>query len=196
MSKKDARVDAYIRKSAPFAQPILKHLRSVVHAASPEIEEAMKWGFPHFMYKGMLCGMAAFKAHAMLGFWKGPLVVPKGESDDEFRNFGHLKTVSDLPSKKVLTGYIKKAMALNDEGVTLKREPRKAAKPTAMPKDLSAALAKNKKAKETFDDFSPSHKREYVEWITQAKQEDTRDRRVKKAIAQMADNKPLNWKYM
>ena len=196
MGKRDPRVDAYIAKAPDFAKPVLKQIRETVHDVCPECEETLKWSSPTFMYKGMLCGMAAFKAHAMLGFWKGPLVVPKGESDDEFRNFGHLKTVSDLPSKKVLTGYIKKAMALNDEGVTLEREPRKARPAAAVPKDLSAALAKNKKAKETFDGFSPSHKREYVEWITQAKQEDTRDRRVKKAIAQMADNKPLNWKYM
>src|SRR5438477_735816 len=119
MGKRDPRVDAYIAKAADFAKPILKEIRATVHEVCPDCEETLKWSSPSFLYKGMLCGMAAFKAHAMLGFWKGPLVVPEGERDHEFRNFGHLTSVSDLPSKRALAGYIKKAMALNDEGVTL-----------------------------------------------------------------------------
>ena len=131
MGKRDPRIDAYIAKAPDFAKPILKEIRETVHAACPECEETLKWSSPSFLYKGTLCGMSAFKAHAMLGFWKGPLVVPEGERNHEFRNFGHLKSAADLPSKEVLTGYVKKAMALNDEGVTLKRAPRKAAKPIA-----------------------------------------------------------------
>ena len=198
MGKRDPRVDAYIGKSADFAKPILEHLRDVVHAACPQVEETMKWSFPHFMHHGMLCGMAAFKEHAIFGFWKGPLVL--GSRAEEAGASGAFRTrltkVSDLGSKKTMAADIRKAMALNDAGVTIKKAPKAAAKPIAVPTDLAAALAKNKKAKAAFDGFPPSHKREYVEWITEAKREETRSRRLETAIAQMAEGKPHNWKYM
>src|SRR5947199_741457 len=117
MARKDPRVDAYIAKAAPFAQPILTHLRGVVHSASPDIEEDMKWSHPHFMYKGMLAGMAAFKEHCAFGFWKGSMIVAKGgQSTDAMGQFGRIGSVKDLPSKKELAGFVKKAMKLNDEG--------------------------------------------------------------------------------
>ena len=132
----------------------------------------------------------------MVGVWKGPLVVDEPMGDNAYRVFDRLTALSDLPSKKVLTGYIKKAMALNDAGVTIKKAPKAPAKPIVVPKDLGAALAKNKKAKAAFDGFPPSHQREYLEWITEAKREETRTRRLQTAIAQMAEGKPHNWKYM
>src|SRR5436309_6854095 len=121
MGTRDARVDAYIAKSAEFARPILEHLREVVHAACPEAEEAMKWSFPHFLYKGMLCSMASFKQHAAFGFWKGSLVTGGPRSADAMGHFGRLTKRSDLPSKNVLAGYISKAAMLNEQGV---KEPR------------------------------------------------------------------------
>ena len=126
MGTRDARVDAYIAKSADFARPILNHLREVVHAACPDVEETMKWSFPHFQYQGMLCSMASFKEHCAFGFWKGSLVVGKdaAEAEKAAGQFGRLTKVSDLPSKKVLTGYIKEAMKLNEDGV--KPRPREA----------------------------------------------------------------------
>jgi uncharacterized protein YdeI (YjbR/CyaY-like superfamily) len=196
MGKRDPRVDAYIATAADFAKPILTELREIVHAACPDCEEAMKWRSPTFMYQGMLCGMSAFKEHAVFGFWKGPLVVESQQGDNPYRVFGRLTKLSDLPPKKTLTGYIKKAMALNEAGVTIERAPKAPAKPIVLPKDLAAALAKNKKAKAAFDGFPPSHKREYLEWITDAKREETRSRRLQTAIAQMAEGKPHNWKYM
>ena len=196
MGKRDPRVDAYIAKAADFAKPILTELRAIVHAACPDCEEAMKWSSPSFMYKGMLCGMSAFKEHAMFGFWKGPLVVEAQTGDNQYRVFDRLTKLSDLPSKKVLTGYIKKAMALNDAGVAIKKAPKAPPKPIVVPTDLAAALAKNKKAKAAFDGFPPSHQREYLEWITEARRVETRTRRLQTAIAQMAEGKPHNWKYM
>ncbi|MBI3405322.1 MAG: YdeI/OmpD-associated family protein [Acidobacteria bacterium] len=196
MGKKDSRVDAYIAKSPAFAKPILTELREVVHDACPDCEETLKWSSPTFLYKGMLCGMSAFKEHAAFGFWKGSLVVKGPKGENAFRVFGKLTKLSDLPSRKTLSGYIKKAMALNDAGVTIKRAPKGPAKPLTAPKDLVAALGKNKKAKATFEAFSTSHKNEYIEWITGAKQEETRTRRLQKAVAQMAEGKPHNWKYM
>jgi len=199
MGKRDPRVDAYIAKSAGFAQPILKHLRDAVHAASDEIDEDMKWSAPHFMYKGMLCGMAAFKQHCAFGFWKGKLVVADtGSSPDEaMGQFGCLTTVRDLPPKKTLIGYIKKAMALNDAGVKspTRTKNAKPKPPVSVPDDLMSALRKNKKALTTFDGFSPSHRREYVEWITEAKRDETRQKRLATAIEWLAEGKSRNWKY-
>ena len=196
MGKRDPRVDAYIAKAADFAKPILTEIRARVHAACPECEETLKWRSPSFMYKGMMCGMEAFKEYANFGFWKGSLVVGDPTETNPFKVFGRLTKMSDLPPKNVFAGYIKKAMALNDQGVTIKRPPRKPAKPVVVPTDLAAGLAKNKKAKASFDGFSPSHKREYVEWITEAKREETRAKRLKTAMAQIAEGKPQNWKYM
>src|SRR5262245_57422747 len=119
MGTRDARIDAYIAKSAEFARPILTHLRELVHSACPDVEETMKWSFPHFMYKGMLCSMASFKEHCAFGFWKGSLIVEKGNSELEraMGQFGRITRLAELPSKKVMIGYIKEAMKLNEAGV-------------------------------------------------------------------------------
>jgi uncharacterized protein YdeI (YjbR/CyaY-like superfamily) len=200
MGTRDPRIDAYIDRSADFARPILTHLREVVHAACPDVEETMKWSMPHFMYNGMLCGMASFKQHCTFGFWKGALVVGQGPAAEQaMGQFGRITRLADLPSKRVIAGYIKEAMRLNDAGV--KSPTRSAAARTAKPElpvpdYLAAALRRNRKARATFEGFTPSHRREYVEWITEAKGEDTRQRRLETAIAWMAEGKPRHWKYM
>ena len=198
MGKKDPRVDAYIDKAAGFAKPILKRLRTAVHSACPDVEEDMKWSFPHFMYKGMLCSMASFKEHAAFGFWKGSLVVgDTSKNADAMGHLGRLTSLGDLPSKTVLAGYIRKAAALNDNGVRVERKAKRAAPKTVrVPPDLAAALNRSAKAHETFRGFSPSHKREYIEWITEAKTEATRERRVKQAIVWLSEGKARNWKYL
>ena len=195
---RDPRIDAYIAKSADFAKPILTYLREIVHRACPRVEETMKWSAPHFMYEGMLCGMASFKSHCAFGFWKGGLVLDaKGKTREAMGHFGRITSLEDLPSKKVLSGYIRKAMALNEKGIPSPTRTKRAPKPeAAVPKDLAAALDKNHKAGATFDDFSPSHRREYVEWITEAKTEATRQRRLETAIGWMAEGKSRNWKYI
>jgi uncharacterized protein YdeI (YjbR/CyaY-like superfamily) len=197
MGTRDPRVDAYIAKSADFAKPILTAIRETVHAACPATVEEMKWSFPHFTYKGMLCSMASFKEHCAFGFWKGALVLGGAAKDaDAMGQFGRLTNVSDLPPKKVLAAYVKKAMALNDEGIKVERKPpRRATVDTAPPADLAAALKKNRKANASFNAFPPSHKREYIEWITEAKRPETRARRVHTAVEWMAGGKPRNWKY-
>jgi uncharacterized protein YdeI (YjbR/CyaY-like superfamily) len=198
MGSRDTRIDAYIAKSKDFAKPILTHLRDLVHTACPEVEETMKWSFPHFMYRGMLCSMASFKEHCSFGFWNGSAVVTNGgESQDGAGDFGRITQLSDLPSKKILTGYIKKAMKLNEDGVKRPTAPKpKVPKPVVVPEDLAKALQGNAAARTTFDKFSPSHKREYIEWITEAKSEATRTKRLQTAIEWMAEGKPRNWKYM
>jgi uncharacterized protein YdeI (YjbR/CyaY-like superfamily) len=197
MAIRDPRIDAYIAKAAEFAKPILSHLRDVVHAACPEVEETMKWSHPHFMYKGMLCSMVSFKQHCAFGFWKNALVLGNSpQSKEAMGSFGRITKVGELPSKKVVTGYIKTAMKLNDEGVKAPAQPKKAPKEVVVPDDLADSLRANKKAFATFKKFSPSHKREYIAWITEAKSEATRSRRLATAIEWMAEGKPRNWKYM
>jgi uncharacterized protein YdeI (YjbR/CyaY-like superfamily) len=198
MGKKDPRVDAYIGNAGDFAKPILKRLRTAVHTACPEVEEAMKWSFPHFMYKGMLCSMASFKQHAAFGFWKGSLVLGEQSKNAEaMGQLGRLTKLADLPPAKVLAGYIRKAVALNDDGVKVVRAARRAAPKTLrVPAELAVALNQNQNAHDTFSGFSPSHKREYIEWITEAKSAATRALRVTKAIEWMAEGKGRNWKYM
>ena len=190
--KTDARIDAYIEKAADFARPILKEIRARVHDACPACEETMKWSSPSFQYKGMLCGMGAFKAHCMFGFWKAELVVGGINPHARFR---HLTSVADLPPKKEMAALIHKAMALNDDGVVVTRAPHEKKAAARVPTDLTNALKKNKKARIAFAAFSPSHKREYVEWITEAKREETRTKRVATAIQWIADGKSRNWKY-
>ena len=197
MGKRDPRVDAYIAKSADFAKPILTHIRAVVHEGCPEVEETLKWGMPHFDYKGMMCGMAAFKQHCTFGFWKGSLVLGGDKKDvDGMGQFGRIQKVSDLPPKKTLIGCIRKAKQLNDDGVAAPHLANRRKKPEiAMPTYFSAALKKNRKAQAAFDAFSPSHRREYLEWITEAKTEATREKRMETALEWIADGKSRNWKY-
>ncbi|KRA74166.1 hypothetical protein ASD78_11715 [Lysobacter sp. Root667] len=200
MGQPDPRIDAYIARSAEFARPLLTHLRGVIRSACPEVEETVKWGMPSFVYHGrILCGMAAFKQHASFGFWQGAHIVgPDGSKGDEaMGQFGRLTGVKDLPGKRVLSGYVKQAMALIDAGV--KRSSSKSATPkppVEVPPDLAAALKKNAKARKAFDAFAPSHRREYVEWITEAKREATRLKRVEQTVEWLAEGKQRNWKYM
>ena len=199
MPTTDPRVDAYIAKSADFARPILENIRDVVHSACPEVEETMKWSFPHFMHNGMLCSMASFKQHCALGFWKGALIFGAERDREAMGQFGRITKLSDLPSRKELAGYVKKAMALNEEGAKVPKVrkpglPRRTV-PTAPPPDLAAALKKNAKARATFEKFPPSHRREYIEWITEAKREETRARRLAQTIEWLAEGKARNWKY-
>jgi uncharacterized protein YdeI (YjbR/CyaY-like superfamily) len=195
MGKKDPRIDAYIAKSADFAKPILKHLRALVHKGCPGVEETIKWSMPHFDYAGgPLGGMAAFKEHCAFGFWKGSLIVPG--SRDAMGQFGRITSVKDLPSDSVIVGYVKKAAELNESGVKVARPAKHAKKEIPIPKDLAAALKKNAKARATFEGFRPSHQREYLEWITEAKTDETRNKRLATAIEWMAEGKPRMWKYM
>ena len=191
---KDPRVDAYIAKSPDFAKPILNHLRQLAHAACPGVEETLKWRMPHFVHRGILFGVGAFKQHCVLHFWKGKLVLGDKCRSDKFGNIGRVTTIADLPDKKLLLRYIKKAVELNEGGV--KKPARTTSKrKLIVPAYFKAVLNKNKKALAAFEDFSPSHKREYVDWITEAKREVTRTKRIQQAMQWLAHGKSRNWKY-
>ena len=196
--QRDARVDAYIANAAAFAQPILIHIREQMHHHCPEVAETIKWGMPHFDYKGIFAGMAAFKAHCALGFWKGKLLAIDANADAAMGQFGRITAIEDLPGERDMARLIKAAMVLNDDGIkSPMRANTKAAKPpVAVPADVDTALRKNQVARGTFDAFSDSNKREYLEWITEAKTEATRDKRLAQAIAWMAEGKVRNWKYL
>lgn len=197
MGKKDPRVDAYIAKSADFAQPILKHLRKLVHKADPDIEETVKWGMPSFTHEGIVCQMAAFKQHCALGFWKGKLILDsKGSRVDEaMGSFGRITSLKDLPSDAKLTAYIKKAVKLNLEDVKVPGRAKRKATPLRTPADLSKALKATPKAAATFKALSTSHRNEYVEWITAAKQAATRAKRLATTITWLTAGKNFNWRY-
>ena len=199
MATKDPKIDAYIAKSATFAKPILKHLRTVVHAGCPQVEETMKWSMPHFDYKGMLCGMAAFKEHCSFGFWKESLILGRDRAAEKagMGSFGCIRSLADLPNEKTLIGYVKKAAALNEAGIKAPGRSKPAKRePIEIPDYFAAALKKNARARKTFEALSPSHRREYLEWVTEAKREETRKQRLTMSIKWLAEGKARNWKYM
>ena len=193
----DPRIDAYIARQADFARPVLRHLRAAVHAACPEAEETLKWSMPHFLYKGqMLVGMAAFKAHATFGFWRAKEVLGEtGAEREAMGQFGRLTSVADLPPDEILQGLIREAMALTDSGSRPARSKAAPKPEPETPPELHAALAANPAARATFDGFPPSCRREYVEWVAEAKRPETRDKRIAQAVEWMAAGKRRNWKY-
>jgi len=195
MANRIPEIDAYIAKSAEFARPILTKLREFFHKACPQIEEVLKWSHPAFEYKGLVGGMAAFKHHCTFGFWKQSLLKdPHGLFRDDTMWGGKLTSLAELPSDKILIAYIREAIALNEKGVKAPMTKKRKAE-LVIPKYFMAALKKNKKTLATFEAFPPSHKREYVEWVTDAKQEATREKRLATTIEWLAQGKSRNWKY-
>lgn len=187
MAKKDPRVDAYIARAGDFAKPILNRIRKLVHAACPQVEETMKWNSPFFVHQGILVAIPAFKRHCALIFWKGKIILGKDRA-----KYRRLTSPADLPADKILLGYIRKAVELNEAGVKVSRPK---AKEVVVPGYFGSALRKNRKALATFEKFSPSHRREYVEWVTSAKLAETRARRMLQAIKTLAQGKSHNAQY-
>lgn len=203
--------DDYFAQAGEFAQPILAKLRKVIHKACPDVQESIKWSAPFYEHHGILIGLGAFKAHVTLSFWRGKeMSDPAGLFDGKAREtleIVRFESLKDVPSERVLAGYVKEAMAINEQAqsaagkqakqTAAKKKAKKAAKKVlAAPDDLLAALKRNQAAAKTFEGFSPSHKKEYVEWITEAKREATREKRLAQAVEWMAEGKPRNWKYM
>jgi uncharacterized protein YdeI (YjbR/CyaY-like superfamily) len=196
----DARVDAYIAKSALFAQPILEHLRRLVHQAAPQVTETIKWGFPCFDHKGPVCQMAAFKQHMSFGFWKASqLNDPKKllqQDEPSAGSLGKITSLLDLPSDDVLIDFIKQSVHINENNI--KPAEKKVAKPKAaieMPADFAGLLAASPKSEAVYNNFSPSQKREYLEWIVEAKTDETRQKRMQTAVEWISEGKSRNWKY-
>jgi uncharacterized protein YdeI (YjbR/CyaY-like superfamily) len=190
----DPRIDAYIAKAAPFAQPILTHLRALARAAVPGIEETIKWGMPHFTHGGKnLAGLAAFKAHVAF------IIHGDGRQGDAMGQYGKIARMADLPSDAELTAKLLDACnRIEVQGTALKKKPATARVPKPeleICPEFSAALATNTAAKATLEGFAPSHRREYVEWINDAKRPETRAKRIAEAIGMLAEGRKRNWKY-
>ena len=198
MESKDPRIDAYIAKSADFAKPILSHIRKLVHANCPDVSETMKWSMPFFEYKsGIFCNVAAFKQHCAFGFWLGDLLKIDAKADKAMGQFGRIASLADLPGDKEFASILKAAMKLHDAGAKAPSRSKPAEKKElVVPDYFLAALKKNKKALATFEGFGYSNKKEYVEWITEAKTDATRDKRLAQAVEWMAEGKVKNWKYL
>ena len=195
MTSKDPRIDAYIARSADFAKPILTLIRKRVHAACPGATETIKWGMPFFEHAGPLCFMASFKAHAAFGIWKLGRVGGAGKDESAMGQHGRLTTVADLPNEKAFAALVKKAAALNEQGIKAPVKPKQAKTEAEIPADLKTALGKNKKAKSGFAELTPAQRREYIEWITEAKREETRAKRIATTVEWASEGKSMNWKY-
>lgn len=195
-------VDMYIAKAGEFAQPVLWYLREVMHEGAPGVTEAMKWSMPFFVYKGVILGnMAAFKAHCSFGLWGAEVVKElrtKGDAEGgSMGSFGKITSVEDLPARKKLVGYVKLATKAIDSGQRTKAwsRPKVAKAEAVMPDALAAALKKNKAAAKKFEAMTPGYRREYCEWIAEAKREETREKRAAEAVGWIAEGKGRNWKY-
>lgn len=202
MKTTDPRIDKYIENSAPFAKPVLIHLRKLIHQACPGVEEKMKWSFPHFDYQGVFVSMASFREHCAFSFWKSKLMKDpdrlfSGQEEKAMGQLGKIRSLRDLPPDRILLKYLKEAMKLNEDGIRVrpKRPTEKEKKEFPVPAELMAALKKNAKANATFGKFSYSHRKEYIQWITEAKTDATKQKRIETAILWMAEGKDRNWKY-
>ena len=199
MPKKLPAVDAYIEKAPPFSRPVLKRIRRVFHRASPKVEEAMKWGTPHFVHEGIVGGMAAFKKHVAFGFWNArSMKDPAGLFGDAPKASPFaikVASVDELPPDDVLAAYVREAVALNESGE--KRKPARAKRKPAVraPKDLMDALKDDAEAISVWKGFTPGKRREYVDWILEAKRDATRAKRIETTVAWVSEGKEKNWKY-
>lgn len=195
----DPRIDAYIEKAKPFARPILSHLRKLVHQASPDIVETIKWGAPFFEYKGLIGGMAAFKEHCAFNFMKRQLMKDVEIFDSNNReakgHLGKITSLEDLPDDEVMIGYLKEAVQLNESEKKVAKKAPVEKKEVTMSDEIKTALKQNKTASQFFDSLPPSHKKEYLLWITEAKTEATRGKRIATMIEWLAEGKRYNWKY-
>jgi len=192
----DPRIDAYIDKQADFAKPILRHIRARMHAACPDVVETVKWSRPFFDYKGRpLAIMSGFKAHASFGFWRRDALAT-GQEGEAMGQFGRLTSVADLPGNAELDALIREAAALVDAGEgAIKRKAKPGRPELEVPLELAEALAGDAAATATFDAFPPSCRRDYSEWIGEAKRSETKAKRVAEAIAMLREGKRRNWKY-
>ena len=191
----DPRIDAYIAKAAPFAQPILKHVRDRVHAVAPEAEETLKWSMPSFTIDGkILIGMAAFKAHATVGFWRGQ-EMDLDVSKDAMGQLGKLTSVDDLPPDGQLDALIRKGVELARAASAPRKTKHEPKPPADLHPEFAKALAASPKAKDALDGFPPSAQREYLEWVSDAKQDKTREKRIADAIQWLSEGKRRHWKY-
>lgn len=203
MSNRDTRIDDYISNAGAFAQPILIHIRELIHITIPEIQETIKWGMPSFDYKGALCNFASFKAHCSFGFWKPTLINdPTGllqnnaaNGGEAMGNMGRLTSIQDLPSDAIFMDWLLQAKRLNDQGISIKKGPRKETPNLSLPECMISAFSENNKAKVQFEGFSQACQNEYIIWISEAKREETKMKRLEIALVDIELGRKRNWQY-
>jgi uncharacterized protein YdeI (YjbR/CyaY-like superfamily) len=197
MPKTDKRVDAYIAKAKPFAQPILEYLRDIIHEGCPEAIETIKWGMPAFEHKGPLAGFAGFKEHCAFHFWKSSLVLDKEDKKPRtaMGSFGRITSIKDLRPRKKMVEYVRRATALNEQGIKVERAKPKRGQTIEAPAFMMSAIRTNKKALATWNQFPYSKKKDYIEWVTEAKTDETRDNRLITTVEWLSEGKSRNWKY-
>lgn len=195
-------LDDYIEHAQGFAQPILKHLRALVHSSCPDVDEQLKWGFPHFVYKGQnLCSMASFKQHCAFGFWLGPLmsdpynILQPNDESTAMGQFGRISGREDLPADAIIKQYILEAAALIDAGKKLTKKPAAERKEISVPPEFKKLLNEHPRALDYFNTLAYSHRKEYLEWIGEAKRDETRIKRMLQAIEMLSEGKHRHWKY-
>lgn len=191
-------VDNYIAKAPEFARPICEALRKLIHKAAPELRETIKWSSPCFEGRGLICGLGAFQKHVRLFFFKGAQVPdPDGVfADGEDNASGRSAkffSLEEIPVKK-LERLIRAAAQLDAEG-KVKPPPRARRPELPMPKEFAATLKRSPKARTYFETLSPSCRREYVEWISAAKRDETRERRLAEAIEMLSEGRRRNEPY-
>lgn len=201
MANLNSKVTEYIAKSAGFAKPILNQLREIIHSTCPDVEEDIKWGTPHYSYKGdHLCMMAGFKNHCSFSLYKAEMMKDKAIQDSvrAGKKFGFMekvKSIDELPAKKVLVAYIKEAMAINESGIKKAKPKTDKPKVVEMPDYFAKALKANTKANKVFAEKSDSFRKEYIVWISGAKTEDTRRNRIEQSLEWIAEGKGRFWQY-
>jgi uncharacterized protein YdeI (YjbR/CyaY-like superfamily) len=205
-STANPKVDAYLAAAEPFAQPVLEHLRVLIHKACPQVEETIKWSRPFFLHHSViLCNISAFRQHCSFGFWGAEMTALLNKAnalrEGGMGSLGRIVRVQDLPPDKQMLEWIRQAAAFIDSGEhispiaarrTVVKPPKPAPEP---PANFTTALKKDKKATAAFAAFSPSAQREYIEWIAEARRPETQQRRIATALEWIVLGKPRNWKY-
>ena len=197
MTTKAPRGDAYIERAGDFTKPILLHFRNLVHKAFPEITETIRWGFPHFDHKGIVCSMAAFRRHSAIGFWKQSLLDANifAEGKNAMGSLGRITSLGDLPSDEQIMSLVRRAVELNMAGIKQRKKDPEPTRELAVPADFATAIEEKEKPRTSFENMLYSHREEYIDWIEEAKTEKARKKRIATAIDWIAEGKSRNWKY-
>jgi len=188
-------IDEAFSKFTGFQKEYCNHLRKLIHKAMPDVKEDWKWG-PNFNVNGMVCGVWGFKDHVKLVFFKGSAMKDtyklfnQGKENEGNRSI-NFSSADKIDDKKIIE-YLKEAAEINRKGIKLVKKEIK----VVMPAILVKALNKDKASKTYFESLAPSHRRDYADYISQAKQEETQLRRLDKVMEMLTDKRTLNDKYM
>lgn len=195
MNEASENITAYIEKATPEFKEVMIALRSVLNNPNFDIKEDWKWGAPNFNNEGMICWLAHFRNHVGMNFFKGTLIKDKYNLFTHYREEKGNRQLKFSDINQIIPEqieyYIEEAIKLNQENIkVVKKEI-----DTSLPLDLETELNNNPKAKMFFESLAPSYKRDYIEWIEEAKREATRTKRLATTMEWLSEGKKKNWKY-